>query len=178
MKFRKIGISAIFLALVMTTATTAFGAEILAFSKAFTPVIGARSKSWQQVATVTINVPEAGYVVVTASGMSSFSSNAILLLTLATKSAVLGPWQFRVTAAPPVPTYQSYAVRQVFKVSAGSRTFYLNAQGLAFNPSGQISVETGTMTAEFYASADVQVNPATSAAEAQQQPVLESGPRH
>ena len=92
-----------------------------------------------------------------------------LTLTLATTSALNGPWIF--TLSPGRQPYQTYTVRMVFSVDAGENTFYLNAQSNNGNGSS-IGVQTGSLTAEWYPAGDVQ--PPT-AARAGAEPIVTQG---
>jgi hypothetical protein len=102
-----------------------------------------------ECAQVTIKASSKGYVVVTASGMASFDdATSVLILTLATASATGGSWVFAATPGTSA-LFQTYTVRMVFPVEKGLQTFYLN--GISYTGSGgDISVETGSMTAKIY----------------------------
>lgn len=156
MQYRKAVIVALSLAVLATNVVTAFAGSTMAFSQGVSVWVNANSCAWKRCASVPINVTEPGYVVVTASGMATFNSNAVLALTLGTTPAARGDWQFWVTAAEPMPSYQSFTVRRVFQVTTPQvYNFYLNANSCR-NPPGRMHVETGSITAEFYPEADVE----------------------
>ena len=150
----------------------------MAFKQFLKPTIPSGSRTWFGCGSVTLNAPDAGYVVVTASGMAWFSDpyrRPTLTLTIAKSRAVKGPWIFTLT--PGVQPYQTYTVRLVFQVATGQNTFYLNAEsndGAGFN----IGVQTGSLTAEWYPSSDVQPSAAAQAGAAQPAPENENPRRN
>lgn len=153
---RKIGFAvALFGLAVVLFVNTAAAGTFLAFSPARITSMKAQRTAWLNCSSVTIDVPEAGYVIVSATGNVVFPSNSILVLTLSNTTGV-GPWKYGITATPPYSSNQSYSLRQVFTVSAGTNTFFLNSRGFSNNPGGVFSIQNGSMTAEFYPAADVQ----------------------
>jgi hypothetical protein len=144
--------------LIAIAAVHATAGQEMAYSELLKTTIRSGSGTWYSCGSVTIDAPSAGSVIVTASGMAWFSSlYPTLTLTLATTGAVKGPWIF--TLSPGLQPYQTYTVRMVFSVVAGENTFYLNAQSNNGNGSS-IGVQTGSLTAEWYAASDVQAAPA------------------
>jgi hypothetical protein len=128
--------------------------EQMVFAEKFLKSIRSGTTPFRTLASVRFNVPADGFVVVTASGMALFDSDrSDLTLTLHKRAAARGPWVF--TVNPGVQLSQAFTVRQVFPVSAGGNpTFFLN--GASTNgPGGFIDVQTGSITVEFYASANV-----------------------
>lgn len=159
MKRRITVLGALLLAMVIANTTPAFAGNTMGFTQGVSQWVSANACQWTTIGDVTINTPGSGFVVVTASGMASFNTNAILELTLSTNPAEQGDWVFWLTAAPPMPTFQSFTVRMVFEVTgAGLQTFYLNGEGCN-RKRGKMHVETGSITAEFYDTADVQPGP-------------------
>ena len=132
----------------------------MAFSELLKTTIPSGSRTWFECGSVTFNAPSAGSVIVTASGMAWFNNRCgspTLTLTLATTSALNGPWIF--TLSPGRRPYQTYTVRMVFSVDAGENTFYLNAESNNGNRS-PIGVQTGSLTAEWYPTSAVQASTA------------------
>jgi hypothetical protein len=159
MKRRITVLGALLLVMAIANVTPASAASTMGFTQGVSQWVSANASQWTTIGDVTIDAPGPGFVVVTASGMASFNTNAILELTLSTNPAEQGDWVFWLTAAPPMPTFQSFTVRMVFEVSgAGLQTFYLNGEGCN-RRRGKMHVETGSITAEFYDTADVQQGP-------------------
>ncbi len=149
-------IGTLLLVMVVANATPVFAGTTMGFTQGVSQWVNARKCQWTTIGSVSINAPGPGYVVVTASGMSTFNTNAILELTLSTNPAARGDWVFWLTAAPPMPTFQTFTVRMVFEVgAAGVQTYYLNGEGCNYKR-GKMHVETGSITAEFYDTVDVQ----------------------
>lgn len=149
--------------LIAIAAVHATAGQEMAFSELLKTTIPSGSRTWFECGSVSFNAPSAGSVIVTASGMAWFNNRCVaptLTLTLATTSAVNGPWIF--TLSPGKQPYQTYSVRMVFSVDAGENTFYLNAQSNNGNGSS-IGVQTGSLTAEWYPASDVQTSTAASA---------------
>ena len=143
---------------VAIAAVHATAGQEMAYSELLKKTIPSGSGRWYSCGSVTFNAPSAGSVIVTASGMAWFNSlYPTLTLTLATTSAVKGPWIF--TLSPGNQPYQTYSVRMVFSVDAGENTFYLNAQSNNGN-GATIGVQTGSLTAEWYPASDVQTSTA------------------
>jgi hypothetical protein len=141
--------------LLVSAPLAASAAEQMAFAQKFIKSVRSGVAQFKTCASVSLLAPADGFVVVTASGMALFDSRfSDLTLTLKKKPASEGPWVF--TSTPGNELTQSFTVRFVFPVSAGDNpTFFLN--GVSANgPGGNIRVETGSMTAEFYTSANVQ----------------------
>jgi len=148
--------------LIAIAAVHATAGQEMAYSELLKTTIPSGSQTWFSCGSVTFNAPSAGAVIVTASGMAWFKNLYVpptLTLTLATTSAVTGPWIF--TLSPGKQPYQTYTVRMVFSVDAGENTFYLNAQSNNGNGS-TIGVQTGSLTAEWYPASDVQTSTAAS----------------
>jgi hypothetical protein len=129
--------------------------EQMVFAEKFVKSIRSGRTPFRKLAPVKFNVPADGFVVVTASGMALFDSDlSDLTLTLHKKAATRGPWVY--TVNPGVQLSQAFTVRHVFPVSAGGNpTFFLNGAS-ANGPGGFIDIQTGSITVEFYASANVQ----------------------
>lgn len=153
MKHRKTGIFSLCLLILAISTVAASAGENMAFRQGAMTTINANGCAWKRCAFVPINVPGRGFVVVTASGMASFTSNAVLELTLGRTAAAKGDWQYWLTAAEPMPSYQSFTVRRVFPVTS-PKVYYYYLNGRACdNPSGSMHVEVGSITAEFYPAA-------------------------
>lgn len=148
----KVLVAVSLLVMVSLVSTNVFAAESMAFTERAQRIV--RDLFYVQCATVSIVPPANGFVVVTATGVSSFPfETSMLQLTLARRAAVEGPWRFNIS--PGFPLSQSYSIRMVFPVTGGVRsTFFLNGRNRG-GFIGPISVETGSMTAEFYRSANV-----------------------
>ena len=148
--------------IIAIAAVHATAGQEMAYSELLKTTIPSGSQTWFSCGSVTFNAPSAGSIIVTASGMAWFKNLNVpptLTLTLATTSAVTGPWIF--TLSPGKQPYQTYTVRMVFSVDAGENTFYLNAQSNNGNGS-TIGVQTGSLTAEWYPASDVQTSTAAS----------------
>ncbi|MHC1724997.1 MAG: hypothetical protein AB9866_03055 [Syntrophobacteraceae bacterium] len=172
MRYPRTGIVALCLVILAISAVTASAGESMAFRQGSMVTVDANGCAWKKCAFVPIEVPGRGFVIVTASGMASFTSNAVLELTLGTVSAAKGAWQYWVTAAEPMTSYQSFTVRRVFKVfDPKVYNFFLNGRACD-NPAGSMHVEVGSITAEFYPEAAGDSSPEPKA----KQP-LESGVR-
>jgi hypothetical protein len=160
MWFRKIGIACLFLASVMLISAPSFAGTKLAVKQKFANRnVAGGAGTWLGLASVQITVPGPGSVVVTADGMAIFNSDAFLTVSLGAKNTFQdGDWLFTLSPGPaPNLNYQTYCARMVFPVSAaGTYTFYF--RGISDHPSqpGKITVQTGSMTAEFYSKANVQ----------------------
>jgi hypothetical protein len=160
---RTCAITAVSVALTLILGLSAHAGEILAFKQQQLKFVRPAANFYVKCASVTIKAPqEKGYVVVTATGTSLFdvtSTNADLVLTLATQAQVAGPAISVVT--PGFPALQSWTVRYVFFVQAGATaTYYLNGKSTVGRGSS-ISVETNSMTAEFYPTSQTQRNKVT-----------------
>lgn len=155
MAFRKIGVAALFTALAMMVSVPAFAGTKLAYKQKFeTVTLNGGSCSWRALGNVSMNVPGPGYVVVTAAGMAFFESDAFLTVSLgAGTSYRSGDWLFTLSPGPgPNLNYQTFSARMVFPVSAaGPRTFYFRGRSCSPSQPGAIGVQTGSITAEFYA---------------------------
>ena len=148
--------------LLLNLPLVASAGEQMAFAQKVLKSIRSGTSHFKTCASVSFNPPADGFVVVTASGMALFDSRfSDLTLTLVRSPATRGPWVFTLT--PGAELSQAFAVRFVFPVSAGvKRTYFLN--GVSANgPGGTIDVQTGSMTVEFYASANVQSDATASA---------------
>jgi hypothetical protein len=158
--FRKMGTATLVLSLVMLCSAPSFAGTKLAFKQQFADrYVSAGACTWKGLGNVKIAVPGAGYVVVTAAGMTSFDSDAFLTVSLGAKSSFqTGDWLFTLSPGPaPNLNYQSYSARMVFPVStAATYTFHFRGRSCAPSQTGTILVQTGSMTAEFYPSANVQ----------------------
>jgi hypothetical protein len=156
---RKKCLASLFLATVLGLSVSAWAGEKLAFQTKIIKTLNSGSQTFVTCTSVSLTAPSNGVVVVTASGMALFDSRfSDLTLTLRTKPAARGPWVF--SLSPGAELVQAFTVRYVFPVTAGTpRTFFLNAIS-ANGPGGIISVETGSITAEFYSNANVQASPA------------------
>jgi hypothetical protein len=160
MKFRRKMI-VVFIAatlLVSVAELPAIAGQTMAYNQLLKATIPSGRGYWVNCGSVTLNAPDVGFVVVTASGMAWFNgyySNPTLTLTLAQSGAVQGPWIFTLT--PGVRAYQTYEVRMVFPVVGGINTFYLNAESNNGNGAA-IGIQTGSLTAEWYAAGDVQLS--------------------
>jgi hypothetical protein len=169
MGFRKIGIAFLFLAAVMLIAAPSFAGSKMAFKQKMpNRNVSGGACAWIALSSVKITVPGAGYVAVTADGMAIFNSDAFLTVSLGAKNTYqTGDWLFTLSPGPaPNLNYQTYCARMVFPVSAaGSYTFYFRGRSCAPSRPGTITVQTGAMTAEFYANADVQPNTVQAAPE-------------
>jgi len=155
MFFKKNSIAVLAMALVISFAAPLMAGESMVFKQKLPDAqVVADACVWKNLGSVQFVATKNGYVVVTASGMAFYGGNSTLLvLSLAAKAAVQGPWIFDVTAD--FQPYQAYTVRMVFQVSAGKTyNFYLNGRSCNDN-AGTITVQTGSFTAEFYAKADV-----------------------
>ncbi|GLI33326.1 hypothetical protein [Desulforhabdus amnigena] len=155
MKFAQFSIAAMLLtSLGLICTSSSFAGEKLAFRNGFLKTIPSNCV-FKKCASVQIVPPSNGYVIVTASGMASFANDVSFLeLTLGTEPGSAGPWLYRVT--PGFRLFQNFSVRYVFPVKTNGTkifTYYLNGR-LCRGPSSDVSVETGTITAEFYSSSD------------------------
>ncbi|MGA2401604.1 MAG: hypothetical protein ABSG91_07835 [Syntrophobacteraceae bacterium] len=172
MKLHRKGIAVVAVAalLVVAAAVPAVAGQTIAFSQQLKTNIRSGRGVWISCGSVTLNAPAAGYVVVTASGMAWFDSYAppTLTLTLAKTKAAKGPWIFTLT--PGRLPYQTYTVRYVLQVNAGSNTFYINAESNDGDWWGSIGVQTGSLTAEWYPASAAQVSGAAQAATAREAP--------
>ena len=145
----------VFVIMLLNVPLVASAGEQMAFAQKFFRSIHSGSTPFKKCASVTFKAPADGFVVVTASGMALFDSDrSDLSLTLHKKAATRGPWVF--TVNPGDQLAQAFTVRFVFPVTSGSNpTFFLNGAS-ANGPGGVIDVQTGSITVEFYASANVQ----------------------
>jgi hypothetical protein len=145
----------VFTILLMSMPLTALAGEQMAFKQKIIKSVQSGAFRYVTCASVDFHAPETGYVVVTASGMALFDSKfSDLTLSLKKSPAGAGPWLFTLT--PGLGLTQSFTIRYVFSVTGGDDyTFYLN--GTSVNgPGRNIRVETGSITAEFYPSGNVQ----------------------
>lgn len=155
MFFKKNTIAVLALALIISSAAPLMAGESMVFKQKLPDAqVVANACVWKNLGSIKFDATSNGYVVVTASGMAFYGGKSTLLvLSLATKPAVKGPWIFDVTAD--FQPYQAYTVRMVFPVTAGKTyNFYLNGRSCNDN-AGTITVQTGSFTGEFYATADV-----------------------
>ncbi|MBP8645273.1 MAG: hypothetical protein KBH99_04040 [Syntrophobacteraceae bacterium] len=111
---------------------------------------------WKTLTSIPFRPPQDGYVVVTASGMVLFDSEASsLTLTLSTTPAgkSKSDWVFSLT--PGFQLLQAYTIRYVFPVKAKEKKkYYLNAMSWD-GPRNSIRIENGLLTVEFYAGGNV-----------------------
>ncbi|HOV85532.1 MAG TPA: hypothetical protein PLM79_04160 [Syntrophobacteraceae bacterium] len=130
-----------------------FAGETMAYKLQEQASMYSGSGSWKRCAGVVITPPKKGYVVVTASGMAAFDHrDSSLTLTLSTNNGK-GPWIF--SLSPGTMGLQTYTVRMVFPVTGGTAQRF-NLNGASYDgPGGTIKVQTGSITAEFYPSANV-----------------------
>ena len=152
--WKRAGIGFFCLLCLVFTSLHSHAADKMAFRQEIIRNVRSGAQTWANCGSVTIVPPAKGYVVVTASGMAFFDTDfSDLSLTLATKSARRGSWVYGVT--PGFQLVQNYTVRSVFAVKKDrSYTFYLN--GISANgPGRHISVQTGSITAEFYKGSNV-----------------------
>jgi hypothetical protein len=165
MRFRNTVLAGLLLAMVtLAAATPSLAGQVMAYKEKLGAgpnylYVAAGACTWKNVAPIKITVPEKGYVIVTASGSAYFNSDAILTLSLgAMNTYQRGDWLFSLTPGPaPFLNYQSFSPRIAFPVAAaGTYTFYLRGRSCAPSEPGRITVQTGSITAEFYAAADVQ----------------------
>lgn len=155
MNVRKNWLMILLLLGVVLVSVPALGQEDFAFREQKIKKLYPPDCDFVKCASVPFTAPEKGFVVVTASGMAKFNnSDSFLQLTLATKPATEGDWIFDLT--PGWNLTQTYSVRMVFPVEADqAKTFYLNGTACK-SPQGRISVETGSITAEFHPESSVQ----------------------
>jgi hypothetical protein len=157
MFLKKNSIAVLAIALAISFATPLMAGESMVFKqKLATKTIYSGTSDWKSCGNVKFDAIKDGYVVVTASGNVQYNNKAeVLILSLATKAAVEGPWNFGVTATLPAP-YQSFSIRMVFSVEAGqSYAFHLNGRSIEDGGPGKILVQPGSITAEFYSKEDV-----------------------
>ena len=158
------------LALAAAVPGASFAGETISFKQRFPNVnLSAGRCNWRQAASISLNAPSGGVVVVTASGMVFFDTfvPASVTFTLDKTSASKGSWIF--TTSPGVEPYQTYTVRMVFNVAQGPNTFFLNARSCD-GDGNNIGIQTGSMTAEFYANANIEQVPAPAARSADTEP--------
>lgn len=158
MHLRKVLIAAVIVAMTGTLSIPVFAGSKMAYKRFIEAKTTSGSSHWMEAASVSINAPSSGYVVVSASGMTTFyyandRDYPSLTLTLGKTSAAKGQWIF--TQTPGAQPFQTFDVRMVFNVNKGTNKFYLNAASFD-GTGGDISIETGSMTVEFYASSNVQ----------------------
>lgn len=140
---------------VVFASVPALAQENFAFREQRIKSVSPGSCDFVTCASVPFTAPEDGFVVVTASGVAFFRhSRSFLELTLDTRPAKRGAWIFDLT--PGWNLSQTYSPRMVFPVEAGvSNTFFLNGRSCN-GPGGRISVQTGSITAEFHPASSVQ----------------------
>jgi hypothetical protein len=158
MNVRKDWLMALLLLGVVLASVPALAQEDFAFREQFIKNVSPGSCDFVRLASVPFTAPEDGFVVVTASGVAFFNnSRSFLELTLDTRPARRGAWIFDLT--PGWNLSQTYSPRMVFPVEAGvANTFFLNGRSCK-GPGGRISVQTGSITAEFHPTTTAQVQP-------------------
>ena len=158
MNVRRNWLMALLLLGVVLGSVPAFAQEDFAFREQKIKDVFPGDCDFVRCAAVPFTAPEDGFVVVTASGVAFFNnSRSFLELTLDTRPAERGAWIFDLT--PGWNLSQTFSPRMVFPVEAGvANTFYLNGRSCK-GPGGRISVQTGSITAEFHPAATTQVQP-------------------
>ncbi len=154
MRLKRFGI-AVFALILLAGAVPLNAAEKLVYKQGIFAKVFSGGNTWVNCGFVSITPPEDGAVVVTMSGMVGFDDTlSDLALTIAIGPAKRGLWVFGVT--PGYQLVQSFSIRRVFQVQANKTVkYFLNAA--SFNgPGHAISIQTGSMTAEFYATQNVQ----------------------
>ena len=160
MKLGKLWVSClcvIFAATFSSPVLAGSGAYEMFFDKGFETAGVQEGAGFKNCASIQVKkIPHNGYVIVTASGAAMFgNASQVLYLTLAKTGDDNGSMVW-----PVVPgqgddgLYQSWCVRYVFPVNKKEpQTFYLNAEykeTTAIEGSGEIQVEVGSFTAEFF----------------------------
>jgi hypothetical protein len=143
----------------LTAAAPALAYVEMAYEEKQTIQVASGSSTFAECASVAMTAPKDGYVMVTATGFAFFNStNSNLVLALGTASASAGPsWAIRLN--PGANLEQSFAIRTVFPVQKKqSYTFYLNGVSET-GGGGNITVHTGTITAEFFKKNKAQAPP-------------------